>query len=100
MRNLFNKRTLTALGVSALLGIATGPAGAKVDGDMIILGAAVSLTGKYSTNGKNTIQGYELAAKRINELGGIKVGGKTYKLEIKYYDDESTSARAARLDIS
>lgn len=97
MRNLFNKRTLTALGVSALLVIATGPAGAKVEGDTIILGAAVSLTGKYSTNGKNTIQGYELAAKRINELGGIKVGGKTYKLEIKYYDDESTSARAAQL---
>lgn len=97
MRNLFNKRTLTALGVSAALSIAAGSAGAKVEGDTITLGAAVSLTGKYSTNGKNTIQGYELAAKRINELGGIKVGGKTYKLAIKYYDDESTSARAAQL---
>lgn len=72
------------------------PAGAQ-SGDTITLGAAVSMTGKYSTNGKNTVDGYQLAAKRVNEAGGVKVGGKTYKLEIKYYDDESTSARGAQL---
>jgi branched-chain amino acid transport system substrate-binding protein len=97
MWNVLNKRTLAALGVSAALSIAAGSAGAKVEGDTIILGAAVSITGKYSTNGKNTREGYALAAKRVNELGGVKVGGKTYKLEIKYYDDESTPARAAQL---
>ena len=66
-------------------------------GDTIVLGAAVSLTGKYSTNGKNTKDGYDLAVERVNEMGGVKVGGKTYKLEVKYYDDESTSARGAQL---
>jgi len=69
----------------------------KVEGDTIILGAAVSLTGKYSTNGKHTQNGYNLAVKRINEMGGIKVGGKTYKFDIIYYDDESNSGRAAQL---
>lgn len=73
------------------------PAHAKVEGDTIILGAAVSLTGKYSTNGKNTQDGYALAAKRINETGGVKVAGKSYQLKILYYDDESTSARGAQL---
>ena len=48
------------------------PATAKVEGDTIILGAAVSLTGKYSTNGKNTQDGYNLAVKRVNEMGGVK----------------------------
>jgi branched-chain amino acid transport system substrate-binding protein len=72
-------------------------AGAKVEGDTITLGAAISMTGKYSTNGKNTLDGYEYAIKRINDQGGIKVGGKNYKLAIKYYDDESTSARGAQL---
>jgi branched-chain amino acid transport system substrate-binding protein len=73
------------------------PASAKVEGDKIILGSAISITGKYSQEGKNASDGYNLAVKVINEKGGVKVGGKTYKLEIKYYDDESTPARTAQL---
>lgn len=65
--------------------------------DVITLGAAVSLTGKYSTNGKNTKDGYDLAVERVNSMGGVKVGDKTYKLAVKYYDDESTPARGAQL---
>ncbi len=65
--------------------------------DVITLGAAVSLTGKYSTNGAHTKNGYDLAVEKINEAGGVKVGDKTYKLAIKYYDDESTPARGAEL---
>ena len=49
----------------------TGPTWAKVEGDTIIFGAAVSFTGKYSTNGKHTKNGYDLAVKRINEKGGV-----------------------------
>ena len=70
---------------------------AKVVGDKIILGAAVSLTGKYSTNGEHTKNGYNFAVDRINSMGGVKVGGKTYKFDIIYYDDESNSGRAAQL---
>lgn len=85
------------LGIALLSLVCISPTSAKVEGDTIILGAAVSLTGKYSTNGKNTQDGYELAVKRINEMGGIKVGDKAYKLRVIYYDDESTSARGAQL---
>lgn len=73
------------------------PAQAKVEGDTIVLGSAISLTGKYSQEGKNAKDGYDLAVKRINETGGVKMGGKTYKLQVKYYDDESTPARTAQL---
>jgi branched-chain amino acid transport system substrate-binding protein len=87
-----------SLGVAAAtLLVAALPGRARAQADTITLGAAVSLTGKYSTNGKNTLDGYQLAVKRVNELGGVKVAGKTYKLAIKYYDDESTSARGAQL---
>jgi len=75
----------------------SGPVWAKVEGDTITFGAAVSFTGKYSTNGKHTKNGYDLAVKRINEKGGVTVGGKAYKVAIKYYDDESTPARAGQL---
>ena len=51
------------------------PVNAKVEGDTIILGAAVSLSGKYSTNGEHTKNGYNMAVDRINDMGGVTVGG-------------------------
>ncbi|NQV56966.1 MAG: amino acid ABC transporter substrate-binding protein [Rhodospirillales bacterium] len=77
--------------------MAAAPAQARVDGDTVTLGAALSLTGKYSTAGQHTQRGYKMAVDYINKRGGIKVGGKSYKLDVKYYDDESNGARAAQL---
>jgi len=85
---------LSTLGL--ILGTAT-TSFSKVEGDKIILGAAVSLTGKYSSNGVHTQNGYNMAVDRINSMGGVKVGGKTYKFDIIYYDDESNPKRAAQL---
>ena len=95
-----NKIIKFALVLLSTLGLILGTTTtsfSKVEGDTIILGAAVSLTGKYSTNGKHTQNGYNLAVKRINQMGGVKVGGKSYKFNIIYYDDESNSGRAAQL---
>jgi branched-chain amino acid transport system substrate-binding protein len=87
-----------AIGLGAVLTVGSGWSGvAAAADDTIVLGAAVSITGKYSTNGKNTKDGYDLAVKVINDKGGVKVGDKTYKLEVVYYDDESTPARSAQL---
>ena len=85
----------TALAIS-IVGV-SGPALAKVEGDTITLGSALSFTGKYATNGIHTQRGYDFAVDRINSTGGVKVGGKSYKLTVKYYDDESTPARGAQL---
>ncbi len=85
-----------AMAASLSLGLAA-PASAKVEGDTIILGSAISLTGKYSTNGIHAQNGYELAVKQINDAGGVMVGGKSYKFKVVYYDDESTPARGAQL---
>lgn len=73
------------------------PISVKADGDTIVLGSANSFTGKYSSNGIHTKNGYDLGVKKINEMGGVKIGDKTYKLEVKYYDDESTPLRTAQL---
>lgn len=82
---------------AASLIVILGFAGMAQAENTITLGAAVSITGKYSTNGKNTKDGYDLAVRVINEKGGVKVGNKIYKLAVKYYDDESTPARGAQL---
>ena len=91
---MHSRHSLLAAVVAATFA-AAAPQAAAVTNDTIVLGAAVSLTGKYSTNGKNTKDGYDLAVKVINDKGGIKVGDKQYKLKVVYYDDESTSARGA-----
>ncbi len=94
----FHTRTLAAASALAVgVALAVAPAAAKVEGDTITLGSAISFTGKYSTNGIHAKNGYDLAVKRINEMGGVTVGGKSYKLAIEYYDDESTPARTAQL---
>ena len=91
------KRFVYAMGTVLLAVLMVLPAQAKLEGDTIILGSAISLTGNYSPNGLHTQRGYDYAVKVINEAGGVTVGGKAYKLAIKYYDDESTPARAAQL---
>ncbi|RMG94272.1 MAG: branched-chain amino acid ABC transporter substrate-binding protein [Chloroflexi bacterium] len=65
---------------------------------VIRLGAAVSETGKYAREGKDTRQGYNLWLDWVNnEYGGIRVGDKRYKVEIVYYDDEGDPDTAANL---
>jgi branched-chain amino acid transport system substrate-binding protein len=95
MRVLFSMtaRLTGAAAVAAALAF-SGQAAAE---DTITLGSAISITGKYSQEGKNASDGYNFAVKRINEMGGVKVNGKTYKLAVKYYDDESTPTRTAQL---
>jgi len=95
-------KTLLGAGTALAFMLGVGVVGttdalAKIEGDTIVLGSAISFTGKYSTNGIHAKNGYDLAVKMINEAGGVKIDGKTYKLEVRYYDDESTPARTAQL---
>ena len=84
--------------LTAALAFCAAPLAAQAeDCGTIQLGAAVSMTGIYAANGHNTRDGYDFAVKKINDEGGAKIGGKCYKFEVKYYDDESNPARAAQL---
>jgi len=83
--------------VAAVAAIAAPSIAFAAPCDTITLGSAISFTGKYSTNGIHAKNGYDIAVKRINEMGGVKIGGKCYNLAVKYYDDESTPARTAQL---
>jgi branched-chain amino acid transport system substrate-binding protein len=80
---------LSILACALSLGLAPTSGGAA---EVIIIGAAVSQTGKYALNGANTMKGYDLAVKAVNEIGG-----RRYDLQIRYYDDESTPARGTEL---
>ena len=74
-------------------------AAAGTDAEKVIyLGAAVSETGKYSREGKDTRQGYGLWLDWVNsEYGGVKIGDERYRVELIMYDDEGDPDTAARL---
>lgn len=76
---------------------ALGIAAAANAQDVITFGASLSQTGGMATEGRLVKEGYDFYVKHINEKGGIKVGDKTYKVAIKYYDDASTAATSVQL---
>ncbi|HVQ94521.1 MAG TPA: amino acid ABC transporter substrate-binding protein [Mycobacteriales bacterium] len=59
------------------------------DGDTLILGSALSFTGSLAAEGQLTKQGYDLCVATVNGRGGVPVGGKHYRLQIRYRDDGS-----------
>jgi branched-chain amino acid transport system substrate-binding protein len=91
------KKTLRLLGCvlgASLLFTNTSQA---QDCETITLGSAISLTGKYATNGVHAKNGYEFAIQKIKDAGGVMVDGKCYNFNVIYYDDESKGDRAATL---
>ena len=86
---------LSLLGLAASVMLLPGTVLAACE--TITLGSAISLTGKYATNGMHAKNGYEFAIQKIKDAGGVKFGGKCYNFNVIYYDDESKGDRAATL---
>ena len=82
---------------TALSACGTGSTGTGNDsGGTLVFGTAVSLTGATSSEGNDTLNGYKIWADTVNANGGITVGGKTYKVQIKSYDDGSNPTKSAQ----
>lgn len=73
------------------------PSGNAAAGDSITFGASISMTGKTAKEGEYTRDGYQIFVEEVNKSGGIRVGGKKYKVVLKFYDDESKPERTAQL---
>jgi branched-chain amino acid transport system substrate-binding protein len=63
----------------------------------IIIGFTASETGKLKVNSSEQYRGFELWRDQVNAAGGIKAGGKSYKIQFAKYDDESNSKRVQQL---
>jgi branched-chain amino acid transport system substrate-binding protein len=79
-------------GTAAALGGA-GTLPARAQGQPIVLGASLSLSGIYADGGKYSLEGYQLAIDQVNAKGGVL--GRP--LQLKYYDDQSEGATGIRL---
>jgi len=96
---MFVRRTtaLLAAAVITALAVPSTLSPAVADTDTIVFGAAVAATGAQANEGALTREGYDFWKDYVNSHGGVKVGGKTYKVDIKYADDETNPQTAARL---
>lgn len=86
---MFTKVTKSLLLASALAFSAL-----SVQAETITIGLIGSLTGGGAAWGQAMHQGAKIAADRKNAEGGIKVGGKTYDLNVIAYDDHYKAADA------
>ncbi|MGB8267697.1 MAG: amino acid ABC transporter substrate-binding protein [Candidatus Velthaea sp.] len=93
--NLRRTAAFAAFALVAALIVPAPPSAAAQD--TILFGSPVSLTGSLTKEGHLTQEGYDFWKNYVNSHGGIKVGGKTYQVDIKYYDDESKNETAAQL---
>jgi len=57
--------------------------------NVIKLGASVQLTGATANTGRYYRDAYNLMVDKINDAGGVKVGDKTYKLQLDILDNQS-----------
>ena len=63
----------------------------------ITIGMTVSKTGALNVDSLEQYRGFELWRDQVNAAGGIKAGGKNYKLQFVSYDDESNVKRVQQL---
>ncbi|MFT3876360.1 MAG: ABC transporter substrate-binding protein [Propioniciclava sp.] len=86
-----------ALSLSVLAGCSAKPVantpGSGASGDTIKVGLNYELSGDVASYGQSSVAGIELAAKEINDAGGIN--GK--KIELIKYDTKSDTAEATTL---
>ncbi len=68
-----------------------------MDGGTIVFGATIPITGEQAAEGSYTRDGYLMFIDTVNKAGGIRIGDKTYKLKLVYYDDGSQPERVAPL---
>ncbi|MDD3220986.1 MAG: ABC transporter substrate-binding protein [Clostridia bacterium] len=73
---------------------AAGETTAAAGDDVFLIGGIGPLTGDAASYGVSVKQGAEIAIEEINAAGGVKVGDKTYSLDMEFADDEAAEDKA------
>ncbi len=84
-----------AVVLALLLALPGAPGlGGAAPPDRITIGFMLPLTGFAAAEGNGVKEGADLAARLINEAGGIRVGGRSVRVELVYEDDRCSPAGA------
>ncbi|HET9716283.1 MAG TPA: amino acid ABC transporter substrate-binding protein [Pseudolabrys sp.] len=90
------RRRSFSLGLIAAVVVASSAFEPSAAQDVVRIGAPLPLTGPLSPEGIKQKQGYDLWAEAANAKGGVRAGGKNYKVEIVYVDYASNTPRAVQ----
>jgi branched-chain amino acid transport system substrate-binding protein len=85
---------MIALGIASGALLIAAPAFAE---DTITIGMTLSKTGSLNVDSVAQYKGSELWRDQVNAAGGIKAGGKSYKIKFVDYDDQSQGGRVQQL---
>ncbi len=80
---------IALIAAAALAACKPGAQGGADQSSVIKIGSAAPLTGEIAHLGKDNENGVRMAVDEINAAGGLKVGDKTYKLEMVGEDDKA-----------
>ena len=86
----FTKTLIACAGAFALLGAAQAQ-------EVLKLGISAPMSGAAAVWGLGMEWLAKEAAKQVNESGGVKVGGKTYRFEIVAYDNKYNAAEGTKV---
>ena len=97
MNAKFTRRdSLKLLGAAGAMALA--PAARAQTLPAITFGGTIPFSGRWAEIGQSVHAGYTTVAKYVNEVaGGLEVGGKKYRLDIKMVDDASDPQRGTTL---
>src|SRR5262249_49529939 len=65
--------------------------------ETLTIGFTASQTGRLNNDSTSQMRGFEMWRDDVNSAGGIRAGGKTYKVNFVSYDDESQNTRVQQL---
>lgn len=89
-----NFKKFIGLGLTLTLAATLLAGCGKKSSDTFLIGGIGPLTGDAASYGTSVKQGAEIALKEINDAGGVTVGGKKIKLDLKFEDDQATPENA------
>ena len=94
-RAKFSKYNL--IGLAGATALALGSTVAAAADKLVRIGAPLALTGGLAEEGHKQKKAYEIWLKRVNDAGGIDIGGEKHQVELVTYDYQTDGKRAQQL---
>jgi branched-chain amino acid transport system substrate-binding protein len=88
---------LCALAATVIAAAAVAGSAHAAEDNVITIGMTTSQTGALNVDSTAQMRGYEMWRDEVNGAGGIKAGGKSYKVRYVSYDDQSQGGRVQQL---
>jgi branched-chain amino acid transport system substrate-binding protein len=85
--------------LSAAVAVAVPAAPGAAQKSEVVVGTALGLTGRFSTEATEHLRAYQLFLEELNGGGGVpvKAAGKKLPVRLLHYDDQSDTSAAAKL---